>query len=308
MNAGLNPLLARQLYGGARRSRLFWLLSAHVLLQGLLAWIFFRLSLSSLGTADTTRVSLVTFFNSARQLYWISSLLSLLTTGLLAPVAAIGALAGEVEHRTFDLLRTTTILPRAIVLGKWSAAILIGGLLLLTPLPIQLLGFWLGGISGIELLLTLLFLLIVLMTNTALALALSALVPRTWIAVLIFYGLTLSALPLLGTVAVIGRPVFTSVTTTTLMQTRPLWQLALLQHGWVLLVGLHPLSAAVASVVLGTEQGAWFLLEFPIHASGMRTIAFITLPAPWLTHALLALLATGLLLWWTTRRIARPEV
>ena len=308
MKTHLNPLLTRQIYGGARRRRFFWLLSAHILLQGLLALGFVRLMLTGWDSPGGSRVSLVELFNSARQLDWISSLLLLLTTGLLAPVAAIGALAGEVEHRTFDLLRTTTITPRAIILGKWSAAILIGMLLLFAPLPIQLLGFWLGGISVVAFLLTQFFLLIILMANTALALAISALVRKTWIAVLIFYGAALSVFPFLGAVGLFGIPLLASPGSSPLAPPQPLWQLALLQHGWVLLVGLHPLSAAIASVILGTEQGAWFLLEFPIMAPHISTAASITLPAPWLTHTLLALPATALLLWWTAHRIARPEV
>jgi len=88
---------------------------------------------------------------------------------------------------------------------------------------------------------------------------------------------------------------------------RSLWQAALAQHGWVLLAGVHPLSAAIASVILGTEQGAWFWLNFAIANTGASATS-VTLPAPWLTHTLLALPITAALLWWTARKIARPEV
>lgn len=308
MKTHLNPLLARQLVGGARRSRFFWLLSAHVLLQGLLALGFLRIAWTGWQTGSELRVSLAGLFSSARQLYWLSSLLLLLAAGLLAPVAAIGALAGEIEHRTFDLLRTTGISSRAIVLGKWSAAILTGLLLLLTPLPIQLLGFWLGGVSVTELALTQLFLLVILMTNTALALAISASVRKTWIAVLIFYGIALGVLPLIGSGSLLLGPLYVNQITAPFSHTTPLWQLALLQHGWVLLVGLHPLAAAVASIALGIEHSAWFLLSFSVTGTAAATPPTVLLPAPWLTHTLLSLPATALLLWWTARRIARPEV
>ena len=303
MKSPLNPLLARQFATGARRSRFFWLLSFHVLLQGLIALGFLRLSGASAG--PEARISLSGLLSSARQLYWLSSLLLLLAGGLLAPIAAIGGLAGEIEHRTFDLLRITTISPRAIVLGKWSTAVLTGVLVLLTPVPVQLLGFWLGGITLTELILTQVFLLVVLMLNTALALAISATVRKTWVAVLIFYGTVLAVVPLAGGSALLlslynGWPMLLS-------GSRSLWQAALAQHGWVLLAGVHPLSAAIASVILGTEQGAWFWLNFAIANTGASATS-VTLPAPWLTHTLLALPITAALLWWTARKIARPEV
>jgi len=303
MKSPLNPLLARQFATGARRSRFFWLLSFHVLLQGLIALGF--LQLSGAGAGQGARISLSGLLSSARQLYWLSSLLLLLAGGLLAPIAAIGGLAGEIEHRTFDLLRITTISPRALVLGKWSAAVLTGVLVLLTPVPVQLLGFWLGGITLTELILTQVFLLVVLMLNTALALAISATVRKTWVAVLVFYGTALVAVPIIGGGALLlslynGWP-------TLLSGSRSLWQAALAQHGWVLLAGVHPLSAAIASVILGTEQGAWFWLNFAITNVSVSTPS-VTLPAPWLTHTLLALPMTAALLWWTARKVARPEV
>ncbi|MDX9953237.1 MAG: hypothetical protein RBT75_04040 [Anaerolineae bacterium] len=304
MKNQLNPLLARQLTGGARRSRFFWLVSFHVLLQGLIAFGFLRLGGMATSSESDARISLAGLLSNARQLYWLSSLLLLLTGGLLAPIAAIGGLAGEMEHRTFDLLRITTLSPRAIVLGKWGAAILTGLLLLLTPIPVQLLGFWLGGVTLTELLLTQVFLFVVLMLNTALALAISARVRKTWIAVLIFYGIVLAAVPIIGGGALLV--VLYGGWYVPVSSTQPLWQMALAQHGWVLLTGVHPLSAAIASVILGTEQGAWFWLTFPIMGAGITPT--VTLPAPWFTHTLLALPITAVLLWWTARRMARPEV
>lgn len=304
MKNQLNPLLARQFISGVRRSRFFWLLSFHVLLQGLVAFGFLRLGGMVTSTGEDARISLAGLLNNARQLYWLSSLLLLLTGGLLAPIAAIGGLAGEMEHRTFDLLRITTLSPQALVLGKWGTAILTGLLLLLTPIPVQLLGFWLGGVTLIELLLTQVFLFVILMLNTALALAISARVHKTWIAVLSFYGLILMAAPLLGGSALLI--ILYNGWNIPVSSTQPLWQMALAQHGWVLLTGVHPLSAAIASVILGTEQGAWFWLTFPIMGAGGTPT--ISLPAPWLTHTLLALPTTAALLWWTARRLARPEV
>ncbi|HRT31372.1 MAG TPA: hypothetical protein P5211_03020 [Anaerolineae bacterium] len=307
MKVQANPVFVRQLYSGAHRSRFFWLLSGYVLLQGLLIWGALYLIGSGTFGGDEARISLAAILSSARQLYWFSSLLLLLAGGWLAPIAAIGELTGESEHRTFDLLRTTTLTSQAIVLGKWEMALLNGLLLLLAPLPMQLLGFWLGGVTVTELLLTQFFLFVVLMMNTALALAISARVRKTWIAVLIFYGIILGVIAFVG-----GGALFLSVEDIfplLLPTAASLWQKALLQYGWVLLVGLHPLSAAISSVSLCAEQGAWFLLEFPVSICGPSvTSPTVLLPAPWLTHTLLALPATAFLLWRTARRIARPEV
>ena len=307
----MNPLLHRHLYSSARRNRFFWLLSLYLLGVGILILLFTGLILSGSLVFSERRISMLDIFTQGRVLYWLSSILLLQTATMLAPISALGMLAGEREHRTLDLLRTTTLRPRTIVQGKLGAALLSGLIYLLAPLPLLLFGYWLGGVTTTELLLTLFFLMTTLLIHVTWALFISSLMRRTIVAVIVFYGVTLAIMPLAGAFASIFSGLSSAWMYSDVFSVQPFWIEALIQHGWVLLVALHPLTAAIASEALWMEQGSWFLLSFTVRShsatSSMATLGTITLPSPWIPYTLLALLTTALLLKLTARRLAKTE-
>ena len=119
---------------------------------------------------------------------------------LLVPVNALGAIAGERENRTLELLVTTTLRPRAVILGKVGASLLTGSLYILAPFPLLMIGFWLGGVTTTELLLTLLFLVLTMTLNVVWAVYLSTWVRKTIAAVIMFYVVNLGVLPVIALV------------------------------------------------------------------------------------------------------------
>ncbi len=303
----MNPLLARHLYGSARKNRFFVFLTLYLLGISLLTLLFVGMLLIDL-LFGNGRVSMDSIFASGRALYWFSSILLLLSTMLLAPINALGALASEREQRTLDLLRVTTLSPQAIVLGKLFAACLTGGLYLLSPLPLLMLGYWLGGVQTPELVITLAFLVMTLFSSTAWALFISSLTRKTIIAVFLFYGLTLAVIPIGGVLlAVLQALVYAPV-----IPAQPFWIEVLMQHGWIVLTALHPLSAAIATESLWSSQGTWFMATLPVerYIESLGTtvsLGTVTLPSPWIPNLCLSLLITVLLLWWTTHRMAQPD-
>lgn len=298
----MNPLLIRHLYGSARRNRFFLLLTLYLVGVGLLTLLFASVTFSAPYLSSARRISMFELFSTGRFLYQFSGVLLLLTAWLLAPINALGTIAGEREQRTLALLRTTTLPTRSIVLGKLGAALLNGALYIFAPLPLLMFGFWLGGVTTGELVVTVLYLMVTLIASTALALFISSLTRRTIAAVIIFYGLAFATLPLIGIAVPLLSGLASFLVFNPDVPPRPFIVEALAQHGWVLLSSLHPLTAAIASEALWMDKESWFLLEFDV-----MTRRSITLPSPWIPYTILSLLMSALLLWLAVRRVASHE-
>ncbi|MGB7347620.1 MAG: ABC transporter permease [Pirellulaceae bacterium] len=138
-----NPVLQRELLVNLRTNRAFLLLAVYQLLLAgvvLLAWPSAqRLDLTSNPPSATKLVNL--FFLGQ---YVIAS--------LMAPSFAAGAITGEKERRTYEMLLASPLRPGAIVLGKMVASLTHLGMLILASLPIIVLCLPLGGVSLYEVL------------------------------------------------------------------------------------------------------------------------------------------------------------
>jgi len=267
-------------------------------------------SIVSTYSQEETTISMLSLFQQGRSFYWFFSVILILTTILLVPIGAVGAIAGERQNRTWDLLRTTTLRIRDIVLGKVSATLLTGLIYVMAPLPLLMTSFWLGGVTRIELALTFLILSVTMMLYIARALFISSLVHKTITAVVIYYGLNLAAIPLLVAVAVAITALVESLTYGSQLPMQAYWLEVVMQHGWVVLTGANPISTAVTTEALGLEQGSWLLHTFDVleRVNGRGpVIGSVTLPSPWITFTIYSLIRIGVLLWLTTRRLNRKE-
>ncbi len=306
----MNPILIRHLYESVRRNRFFWFLSLYLLSIGVLALLFMSvMSVSLFGRATTS--SMLNLFTAGRVLYWFSSVILILTANLIVPLTALGAFAGERENRTLDLLVTTTLPPHAIVLGKLASAWITGAVYVLAPLPLLMAGFWLGGVTTPELIITLLLLALTMLVNIAGALFISSWARRTIAAVFIFYGLALASIPVFGVLEITLAGLSQGWRYSNFMPPQPLWIEALIQYGWVLVAGLHPLTAAIITEQMIFEQDAWLLLHFtvtrPHTITGSGTLGSLVLPSPWITFTFVTLIVTAVLLYLTMRRLGHAE-
>ena len=122
-----NPVLQRELLVNLRTNRAFVLLAAYqLLLSGvvLLAW-----------PADTV-LDLTTNPQSAKQLVDLFFLGQYVIASLMAPSFAAGAITGEKERLTYEMLLASPLRPGAIVLGKMVASLTHLGMLIMASLPI----------------------------------------------------------------------------------------------------------------------------------------------------------------------------
>lgn len=131
------------------------------------------------------------------------SLYGLLVFGLvlllsfIAPATAAGAISGERERRTYDLLLSTGASLTGIVLGKWLASVAYLLFLVLAALPVLALVFLFGGVPPSVMLMAVLLCLLTGLGYGALGLCLSAVLKRSQAATIV--SLVLVFLLIFGT-------------------------------------------------------------------------------------------------------------
>lgn len=149
-----NPVLQRELLVNLRMNRGFILLFVYVALLGLVVFAAWpsdtRLDLSGAGdqtlgqgtTAPGTRLVNLFFLGQY------------ILMAMMAPSFAAGAITGEKERKTYEMLLASPMRPTAIVLGKLLASLGHLAVLVFASLPIVMLCLPLGGISPWEVLAT----------------------------------------------------------------------------------------------------------------------------------------------------------
>src|SRR5882757_1321591 len=135
-----NPVLQRELLINLRMTRAFVLLFAYVALLGFLVWLAWPQQ-QRLDLADPT---------AAKRLVGLFFFGQYMLASLMAPSFAAGAITGEKERMSYEMLLATPLRPGAIVLGKLFAALCHLGILMICSLPIVMLCLPLGGVSLYE--------------------------------------------------------------------------------------------------------------------------------------------------------------
>jgi ABC-type transport system involved in multi-copper enzyme maturation permease subunit len=135
-----NPVLQRELLTNLRMPRAFVLLFIYVALLGGVVYLAWpqeqRLDMAQPEAAK--RLVNLFFFGQ----YMLAS--------LMAPSFAAGAITGEKERMSYEMLLASPLRPGAIVLGKLFAALCHLGILMICSLPIVMLCLPLGGVSLYE--------------------------------------------------------------------------------------------------------------------------------------------------------------
>jgi ABC-type transport system involved in multi-copper enzyme maturation permease subunit len=223
----------------------------------------------------------------------------------ITPAFTAGAISGEKERQTYELLRTTLLSARKMVFGKFSSALTYMLLLILAAVPLESLAFVLGGVEIQELALALLILLVAAFFFAAVGLFFSSITRSTLASTILSY-----VVALLGTV---GLPVlllvFGSMLSTVFYMNSSSWMVeAGMFYGGILLASLSPISTAVLAEVFIMEEDAFFYFWYDVYDPVTSSSHAIPLPSPWMIYmviyffvALIFLLITILLV----RRQAR---
>jgi ABC-type transport system involved in multi-copper enzyme maturation permease subunit len=189
-----NPMLTKELRARMRGWRSPITIAAYLLALGGIGCLFFLLQANQARYGGVgPQIGL--------QLFIVLTLFQLLLAAFITPGFTVGAISGEKERQTFDLLLCTRLTPAAIIIGKLFAGTGYSLLLLVAGLPILSCVFLFGGISLSNLLLTFLVLVVNVILFASVGIFWSSVFRRTQVSTIVAYatifmllfGLTLTA-------------------------------------------------------------------------------------------------------------------
>jgi ABC-type transport system involved in multi-copper enzyme maturation permease subunit len=293
-----NPLLIKELRGRMRGARAFVLLTIYLLLLSCFtSIIYYTYDASVRGPGGGAEMAYV-----GKTIFATVVLLQIFTVTFITPALTAGAISGERERQTYELLRTTLLPAHKLVAGKLASALIYVILLILAAVPLESLAFVLGGVVVEQLALALVILLVTALAFAAIGLFSSSLVRTTRASTGLAYAttvLTTVGLPVLLSIsaALMGPSVYGFGTST------PSWVVqAILAYLLYLTAGLSPITAAVfTQIALEEENAIWFFWMDvdPTHR--------IPIPSAWIVYTLIYLALALLLLLLTVLRVRRQE-
>jgi len=282
-----NPVTIKELRGRMRGVRAFVVLTVYLGLMGGFAMLLY-LVYSSVGRDVNSAAA----GEIGRVLFNGVFAVELLLIIFIAPAFTAGAITGERERQTYDLLQTTLLSPASFVIGKLESALGYIVLLLAAGIPLQSLAFLFGGVSETELILSLLILFITAVTLGTVGIYFSAGQQRTLTASVRAYSTTLVAMfvaPALATIVIgITRDFFF---TSTRMFNSPILE-AILVYVNHLLISVNPLATAIVSQNLLVNQQIAGFYGSTLVSSGSS----IPLASPWINMTIIYTAISALLI------------
>lgn len=288
-----NPVTLKELRGRMRGTRAFVVLTVYlVLMSGFASLLYFAYAASTNVTTGPQGqiVGKIVFGGIVG--------IELFLVCFISPAFTAGAISGEREHRTYDLLRTTLLPARSLVTGKLTSAVSFIILLLLAAVPLQSLAFLLGGVAPEEVLISLGILVTTALAFGTVGVFFSALMRRTLGASVLTYSFALLAtlgLPLLLLTLIPITSVFYYNTPEPLVE-------ALLIYGGGFLVAINPVATAIATEVILVQEHTAFYFTIPLN-NGVT----IPLISPWLVYIPFYLLLSAVLLLLSIAIVRRVE-
>lgn len=286
-----NPVTVKELRSRMRGRRAFVVLTVYlVMMSGLISLVYLAFASSAGGPygPDVRELGRVIFST----VVGIQTFLVL----FIGPAFTAGAISGEKERQTYDLLRTTLLSAPAFVTGKLLSALSYVLLLIFTAVPVQSIAFFLGGVSFLELVLSQLVLVVAAFAVAMFGLYCSTVMRSTLGAsVTTFAGILVltAGLPaLVGLFGAILGPFIGTLPSSSLIEIGGIYLL-------LALAATNLPATLITSDVFLLQEGAYFFYSSTI--SGRTVYIFSPWPLFLIVYSLLALL----FYWLTVRRIRR---
>ncbi len=283
-----NPVTVKELRGRMRGRRAFAVLTLYLaLLSGVIALVYLVYASGANGVGSTAART------AGKGLFAAVLAVQVFLVVFIGPAFTAGAISGERERQTFDLLKTTLLSAESVVLGKLISALSYVFLLVLVSIPLQSIAFLLGGLSLTELLLSQLLILIAAVTYALYGLWCSATMRTTLAATVATFGGMLFAVfgvPLLAGMA--------AVLSSSLQLSGPVIEATLLYTGLALAATNLPATLIVSEVLFLEQNTLFFFSQF---LYGTRVWLF----SPWTLFIVLHILAAAVLYGLTVRRVRR---
>ena len=289
-----NPVILKELRGRMRGGQAFTLLTIYL---GLIA-MFIVFIYSLIAPTYSFRWDPSLRQEAGKAIFGTVVLLELLLVSFIAPGLTAGAITSEREHQTYEILRTTLLSARSLVLGKLGSAFAYLFLLILTAVPLQSLAFLLGGVGLGELIASGLMLVVTAVFFCTLGIFFSSLLKRTLTATVSSYAAILFSF--LALVFVFFLIAYTEAISYN--DPSKFTEYILILMIWVL-VCTNPLMAAIMTeVILVEDQNLFYTTNQLFGSSGP---AF--LPSPWIIYVLFYASLTVILILLSIYLVKRPD-
>lgn len=287
MNFLANPVLSRELRGRIRGSRALIVLVIYLTITAAVTLLVYAAVASSFSSGINDPEA---GRGIGKAIFLTVMTASLIQVCVITPSLTAGTISGEKERQTYDLLITTLLSPLQIALGKLASALAFAMLLILAALPMAGLAFLFGGVSGTELLIGVVGLMVTAVCYATVGLFWST-VMRTTLAATVMAS---------GTVVLVLLIVpFLFVVTSLIAGSFNGGPGPVQAYVMGLLLCLHPFIAlGLTASSLASGDGP-FLIEISSDA-GM-----LPAPSPWIVYVAVSILATALFLSLAVRMI-RP--
>jgi ABC-2 type transport system permease protein len=292
-----NPVAVKELRGRMRGGRAFVLITAYLILLGGMVSLIYLLIASSSNTpgGPDPRQSL------GKAIFSTVVLMELLLVCFIAPALTAGSISLERERQTFELLRTTLLPARTLVMGKLISAFAFLLLLLFAAFPLQSLAALFGGVAIEEIVISSVLLLVTAFAFCAIGLFFSSIVKRTLASTVLAYTFTLLSVFGIPILILITVSFISSVFFNGINQLGPSAEVWLIFLGW-LIVSSNPLAAAISSEVLLLEQQATIYTALPL--TNGRPFPIIS---PWIGYCVFYLMLGLVLIVLSIRFVRRVE-
>jgi ABC-type transport system involved in multi-copper enzyme maturation permease subunit len=220
----------------------------------------------------------------------------------IAPALTSGAITGERERQTYDLLRTTLLSEPTFVLGKLESALAYLFMLLLAAIPLQSVAFLFGGVSEVEIALAFIVLAVTALALGAIGVTVSTGTDRTISASVRAYGLALALMFAVPLMASIGGEVMQRL----LMPggwTSPLMETAMAYVNTVL-TAINPAAALLGTQQILIERNSAAFYPYTISSTG----GTIPMVSPWVLFTVIYLTLSAVLIALAVRRMRQRDI
>lgn len=276
-----HPVLVKELRGRMRGTRAFIVLTGYLIVLSAFTLLLYLAVRSAVGSDPFIAGRTI-----GKTLFLGVAAVALVQVMIIVPAQAAGAISGERERETFDLLVVTLLPAWKIVLGKLLAALAYAVLLVVAVVPLMALAFFFGGVTGTEVLIALLGLLVTAVLYGAVGILWSVLAPRTMLATVLAQAtnvLVLLGIPFLGFV-------FLAIFRSGGPEPAWVWSYPFIYAAGIV-AAVHPfLALGAAEGLLSNGETGWLI------ALRNGQGAEIWIPAPWLAFTIEGLLLAAIMI------------
>lgn len=283
----VNPVLTRELFGRIRGRNAWLILSGYLTIIGAITLLIYAVFISSANPNDPNTARTI-----GKSIFFTVMTAALVQVCFLSPSLTAGAIVGEKERQTYDLLLASLLSPLQIVTGKLLSAIAFALLLITASLPIAGLSLLFGGITAQEILIGVISLLITAICYAAIGLFWSTVMRSTLGATVMAQGTVIAILllvPFLFFVISLLIGAFDA-------DPSPLYIYTMGP-----LICLHPFIALGITATILEAGGDPWLWTVP------SSVGDLTVPLPWLVYIVLMIIVTVICLSLALQQIRPAE-